>query len=528
MEILVTSDEMRLCDRAAVERYRIPSLLLMENAGAGAARVLEEQFGPVEGKLIYVFCGKGNNGGDGFVVARHLYNLGARVWVFLTGRASELRGDAKTNHQILKEIVRHDRSKNITFDELHSTKPLSRLPKPHIIVDALVGTGFTGSLRDPYRQLVEWMNRTRVPTLAIDVPSGINSDNGTAGNAAVRADVTATMALKKVGLVVNRGRECAGRTIAVDIQIPSHAFQSVSFKTFLIEPADVIQRLPQRPLSAHKYSCGKVFVVAGSVGLTGAAAMCSSSALKAGAGAVVLGIPQSLNAILEEKLTEVMTVPLPETSDQSLAANAYDVLKRNIEWSDVVALGPGLSRNRETQQLVWRILENINRPILVDADGLNALSENRRLLKRKKTVPFILTPHAGELSRLIGLDSKEIEAERVSVAREVAKNYRVVLVLKGGPTVVADAEGNVYVNSTGNPGMATAGAGDVLSGIIVGLWAQGLSPLDAALCGVYLHGLAGDLARDALGEYSLVAMDIQEQFPNAVRELYRRIGDSGR
>jgi len=528
MEILVTSDEMRRCDRATIERYHIPSLLLMENAGAGAARLIEEHFGPVEGKLVYVFCGKGNNGGDGFVVARHLYNRGVRVWTFLTGKASELRGDAKTNYQVLKEIVRNDSSKNITLDELHSTKRLSRLPKPHIVVDALLGTGFSGSLREPYRQLVEWINRARIPTVAVDVPSGVNSDNGTVGNVAVRADVTVTMGLKKVGLVVNKGRECAGRVIAVDIQIPRHVLQSFMFKSFLIESSDIIHRLPHRPLSAHKYSCGKVFVVAGSVGLTGAAAMCSSSALKAGAGAVVLGIPETLNAILEEKLTEVMTTPLPETSEQSLSLRAYEVLKGNVDWSDVVVLGPGLSRNQETYQLVWRIVENINRPILVDADGLNALSENAKLLKRKKTVPFILTPHAGELSRLIGLDSKEIEAERVSVAREVARKFGIVLVLKGAPTVVADPEGSVYVNSTGNPGMATAGAGDVLSGIIAGLWAQGLAALDAALCGVYLHGLAGDLAKDVYGEYSLFATDIQEYFPHAVRELSRRSGESRR
>ncbi len=249
--------------------------------------------------------------------------------------------------------------------------------------------------------------------------------------------------------------------------------------------------------------------------------MCSSSALKAGAGAVVLGVPGTLNSILEKKLTEVMTVPLPETPEQSLALEAYEILKRNIDWSDVVALGPGLSRNPETQELVWRILENIDRPILVDADGLNALAGNIRLLKRRKVVPFILTPHAGELSKLIGLRANEIEANRVSVAREVSKRFGCHLVLKGAPTVVADPEGNVYVNSTGNPGMATAGAGDVLTGAIVGVWAQGLAALDAALCGVYLHGLAGDLARNAYGTYSMVAMDIQEYLSRAVLELCR-------
>ena len=525
MEVLATSDEMRRCDRAAIERHHIPSLLLMENAGAGVARTIEEHWGPVEGKSVFIFCGKGNNGGDGFVVARHLYNRGARVWTFLTGKASALRGDAKSNCQILRTIVRSDRSKRISFTELHSAKPLSRLAKPDIIVDALFGTGFSGALREPYRQLVEWINSTQVPTVAVDVPSGVNTDNGVVGNVAVRADLTVTMGIRKVGLVLNRGQECAGRTIAADIQVPRHVFERSRFKTFLIESSDILERLPHRPVLAHKYSCGKVFVIAGSVGLTGAAAMCSSSALRAGAGAVVLGVPQSLNAILEQKLTEVMTIPLPETSEQSISLQAYDEIKRMIDWSDVVALGPGLSRNQETCELVWRITEKINRPVLVDADGLNALSQNPRLLKRKKFGSFILTPHAGELSRFIGLSSKEIEGDRASVARETARKFGVNLVLKGAPTVVGDPEGNVYVNSTGNPGMATAGAGDVLSGIIVGLWAQGLAPLDSALCGVYLHGLAGDLARTVYGEYSLLAMDIQEYYPHAVHDLSRRSGE---
>lgn len=526
MEVLASSDEMKRCDRAAEDRFKIPSILLMENAGSGAARLLQEHFGPVDGKLVYVFCGKGNNGGDGFVVARHLYNRGAAVFVFLVGKGTEVSGDARTNYKILKEVVRGDRSKNFRLEELHSTKPLARLPKPGFIVDALLGTGFTGVLRNPYRQLVEWINLAGVPTLAIDVPSGVNADNGTVGNVAVSASLTATMGLKKVGLVLNKGRECSGTVKVVDIQIPRVVLRNEHFETFLTEPIDVLSRLPKRPLSAHKYSCGKVFVIAGSVGLTGAAAMCSSSALKAGAGAVVLGVPESLNPILEEKLTEVMTTPLPETSKQSLALGAYESIKRSIEWSDVVALGPGLSRNKETRELVWKIVENINRPILIDADGLNALSENVKILKRKKAAPFILTPHAGELSRIIGLDARAIEAERVSVARTVAKDYGIVLVLKGAPTVVAGPDGRVFVNPTGNPGMATAGAGDILSGIITGLWAQGLSALNAAICGVYLHGLAGDLAKNQFGEYSLVAMDLQDFFPAAVLELSSKNGES--
>jgi ADP-dependent NAD(P)H-hydrate dehydratase / NAD(P)H-hydrate epimerase len=351
----------------------------------------------------------------------------------------------------------------------------------------------------------------------VDIPSGINGTTGVMENCAIRADVTVTFGCLKSGLLCNQGRGLVGSVRVVDIGIPRMISEDKRLQTFLVEKSDVRRILPKRSMHAHKYSVGKILVLAGSKGLTGAAALCCVSALRAGAGAVVLGTPDSVYPILARKLTETMVLPLPATSAGTLSLTALDTIREKLSWADVLVIGPGLSLNPETQQLVLKILLEYRGKTLIDADGLNALAVHGVHKLRSSRAQFILTPHVGEFSRLTGLTSIEVEHRRIETACALAKKIDATFVLKGVPTVTASQDGNCFLNSTGNPGMATAGTGDVLSGIIAGLWAQGMSDVEAAWVGVYLHGLSGDIVAKKIGERSLVANDIIEYLSAALQ-----------
>ncbi|MBI3765551.1 MAG: NAD(P)H-hydrate dehydratase, partial [Ignavibacteriales bacterium] len=374
-------------------------------------------------------------------------------------------------------------------------------------------------LRGIYKEVIDWINQAAGKKVSVDIPSGLNADNGEVGSVAVRADLTVTMELRKIGLIVYQGMTCTGELEVVDIGIPREVVSNNRADTYVVREEDVRRILPSRTPRAHKHSVGKIFILAGSRGLTGAAAMASSSAMRAGAGAVVLGTPVSVYPILAKKVTEVMVEPLPETPDGTLAASSYDIIQKHLQWADILILGPGISRNSETSELVWQLVSQCDKPMLIDADGLNILSQKLSILKKHGRKEIIITPHTGELSRLIGMPSEEIERDRVEIARKVARQFTLTLVLKGAPTVTASEDGKVYINSTGNPGMATAGSGDVLAGLIGGLWAQGMKRTEAAYAGVFLHGLAGDRARQVFGEKSLMATDIQEQLPKVLLDL---------
>ncbi len=517
METVVTSTEMQACDRFAVEKLKIPSIILMENAGRGVVEMMQKHYGSLAGKSTLLFCGKGNNGGDGFVAARHLHNFGANVNVVLVGKSADLKGDAKTNFQILKNIMMNaSKAEMLKIIEVQSAKKIIMLPKSDFIVDALFGTGFIGEVRGVFKDVIKWINDSQSVKISIDIPSGVNADDGTAANIGVIAHLTATMALRKIGLILNTGRSYTGITEVIDIGVPKTILNNDKHSTFVIHYKDVRVALPHRPLSAHKHSVGKILVIAGSKGFTGAASMTSTSAMKAGMGAVILGTPASVYPILARKLTEVMVEPLPETIDATLSLSAFGAIEKHLAWADVVVIGPGLSQNSETQQLIQKIVTECDKPMLIDADGLNALPEKISVLKKHKSNEIIITPHTGELSRLIGVSSAEIERNRITIARNVAKEFKLTLVLKGAPTVTAAEDGKVYINSTGNPGMATAGAGDVLAGLIGGLWAQGMNRTEAAFAGVFIHGYAGDLAKKQYGERSILATDIQQFLPKAL------------
>ncbi len=500
MRRLVTAEEMRAIDRCTIQELGVPGLLLMENAGLGVLRVVEQLLAQCNGKRVTILCGGGNNGGDGMVVARHLFNRGIPMNVYLVGKKASVKGDARVNMQILESF-------GINIPEIYEKKDLRRIAPSDIIVDALLGTGITGEVRGLMAHVVDWVNRSSLPVVSVDLPSGLHCDDGSYQGTCVRADQTVTMAELKRGLVLPPGRELAGQVTVVDISAPAFVSESAGIKTFLVEQEDIRRRLPQRPPAAHKGDFGKILVLAGSSGMTGAATLASLAALRVGGGLTILCIPRSLNAILEEKLTEVMTKPLPETPQGTLSLDAEAEIDALLEWADVLAIGPGLSTVPETGELIRRIVKKTTIPMVIDADGLNAISGREDILEKKKT-PRIITPHYGELSRLNGLSIDDIAKNRIEVARESASRFGGTVVLKGAPTVIGHSDGYVYVNSTGNSGMATPGTGDVLTGMVVGFLAQGCSTLDASLCGVYLHGLAGDTGAQAVGQRSLIAGDL--------------------
>ncbi|MBI5473156.1 MAG: NAD(P)H-hydrate dehydratase [Ignavibacteriae bacterium] len=511
---------MRQLDSSAINTFGIPDLALMENAGRAFVDVFERHVPASFGKSVLVVCGKGNNGGDGFVIARHLANRGYGVHVILLCRKREPKGSAKTNLDTLLKHVSSRRS-SIRFDEVLSKGKLSSVPIPTIVVDAIFGTGFTREVTGYYQHVIEWINASGAFVAAVDIASGVNATNGVVENVAVNANLTVTMGLAKVGHYVGAGRDHSGKVEVVDISIPSFLFKPEKNATLRVEALDVQRQLPKRAVSAHKNSVGRVFVVAGSRTLSGAPFMSAQAAMRTGAGAVVLGVPKSLHSMLVRKATEVMITPLDETEEGTISLSALPAIEEKVRWADVVAIGPGLSMNLETQSVVHHLLKTVEKPIVLDADGINAMEARVSILKKRKAAT-IITPHVGELKKLLNLDAEEIERGRVDVARSASKALNAVLCLKGAPTATAVPTGNVYLNSTGNPGMATAGSGDVLTGIIVSLLAQGMEPGAAAYCGVHIHGLAGDIAATKFGQRSLMALDILENIPDALNEIEGR------
>ena len=513
----VTAQQMRNIDRRTIEQAKVPGRQLMERAGQGAARLALDLLGDPGGKTVIHFCGKGNNGGDGFVIARLLAEAGARPVVCLAGAIGQVSGDAQENLKRLRKL-------NIDIGEIRSLRDVADLGNADLIVDALLGTGLSGPVEGLMADLIGLINRTGRPVLAVDIPSGVDADSGRILGCAVRANATATMAFPKQGFFFSPGRELVGQLAVVDIGVPEGAAEAEHLTVESLESVDMARLIPWRAADAHKGTFGRVLVIAGSVGMTGAAALTSMAALRSGAGMVMLGLPESLNDIAEIKLTETMTAPLPETDGRSLSTDSLERIGELLTWADVVALGPGLSMHPDTVALVRQLLPRLEHPTVLDADGLNAVAQDPEVLTRVRA-PLVLTPHAGELARLGRFDIPVETAERIEAVRSLAGRYGKVCVFKGAPTLIAEPGGALYINTTGNPGMATAGSGDVLTGMIAGFLAQGCDPLDAARLGVYLHGLAGDAAVEDLGEWSLTAGDLLGGISEAI---YRTLGRRAR
>jgi len=515
MRLLLTAREMQEMDRMTIDEVGIPGLLLMEHAGMAVAERVLEMLKEAGGEHVFIFCGRGNNGGDGFVAARFLFGLGCSVSVLLAGDPEKISGDALINYRALKGL-------GIDMIPLQSDQDLSRAAHPDLIVDALLGTGISGDVTGFTTGIIDWINHAGVPVLSVDVPSGLHCDNGQVAGVCITADATVTFGHYKRGLVIPPGRDLAGCVDVADIGIPSKVSDSMNIKTRLLELSDCHQHLPERPASAHKGNFGKIAFLAGSRGLTGAAALTSMAALKAGSGLVILGCPEGVNGILESKLTEVMTKPFPETEQGTLSLSAEVEIQHLLDWADIAAIGPGMSQETETQALIRKTVVECGKPMVIDADGLNAIAGHVDLLKACQS-PLILTPHPGELSRMVHLKMDEIVSNPIEVARKWAVEWQCVLVLKGAPTVIGHPDGQIFVNDTGNSGMATAGSGDVLTGILAGMLAQGCSVQEASLCGVYLHGLAGDLAAEQYSDRAMTAGDILTHIGEAFQEIESQV-----
>lgn len=512
---VVTAAQMRQIDQDTIEDIGIPGIVLMETAGSEIVHVIEQHYPTVQ--RIGIFVGKGNNGGDGLVIARQLAHTGREVQIFLVSPAESFTGEARTNLDIAKNI-------GLQIEEILTDIVFIDTLRCDLLIDAILGTGLRGPVRESIANVINAINGLPIPILAVDLPSGLDADTGNPLGTCVQADRTVTIGLPKRGLLVHPGAELTGKLEVVDIGFPQQVIDAQNIKVHWTTKKDAAEWIPSRSPASYKGSYGRVLVVAGSTGMTGAAALTSEAALRVGAGLVTLAIPKSLNPILEVKLSEAMTLPLPETEAGSLAESATSaILEYAKKTKSVLAIGPGLSQHPETVVLVHQLVkENTDQELglrmVIDADGLNALAQSTDLISLLGA-EAVLTPHPGEMARLTNTVISTLESNRISTAEEFANQYGVTLVLKGAPTVTANPNGNTWINSTGNAGMATAGMGDVLTGIIAGLMAQKVPSEKAAVLGVYLHGLAGDIAAEKLGMHGLIAGDVLQAVPQAISSL---------
>jgi NAD(P)H-hydrate epimerase len=502
---------MQAIDRRAIEGLKIPGLTLMENAGTRVADTIGERF-ELEGKAVAVVCGKGNNGGDGFVVARLLHKRGVRVVVFLIGEKSTVRGDALTNLERAQQA-------GLTIQEIADPAAFAIPSNCELIVDAIFGTGFSGPVNSPYAEIIRAINAHHAPAVAIDAPSGLDGATGQVADPCVRAEITVTFGLPKYGQVVYPGKAYVGELLVADIGFPEKAISEERINLNYLTPKEATAMLPFRAPEANKGDFGKLFVMAGSEGYTGAAALTAESGLRCGTGLVILGCPKSMNDIFEMKMTEVITRPLPEVRNKRcFALRGLGEAREMIKWADAVAVGPGIGTYHETRELVFRLLERLDKPAVFDADALNNLAKDVDKIKGH-SAPLVISPHPGEMSRLTGRTIEQIQKNRIGVALEFAQEFNLVCILKGAPSVIAAPDGQAWVNPTGNEGMATGGSGDVLTGIVGGFLAQGMLDIDAAVLGCCVHGKAGDIARDEFGARGMIAGDIMAMLPETLREM---------
>lgn len=516
---VVTAHQMRELDRRTIHEAGVPGQTLMERAGSGVVSAMEKTFDPLKGKTVTVFCGKGNNGGDGFVVARLLRRRGSAVRVCLLARTRDLKGDAKLMYQ--RFVKGAGRSSVLSPPSPDSMHQLVR--QSHILVDALLGTGTSSPVTGLYHEAIHAMNASETPTVAVDLPSGIDADTGATLATAVHADLTVTFGNPKLGLFLGAGIDHAGHLHCVDIGIPTQYVEDLHLPVDLLTPSAIRPWLPKRPASAHKGTFGHAGIIAGSSGKSGAAALAAKAALRAGAGLVTVATPSSVQASVASGIPEVMTVPLPETADQTLSRQALSPLQTFVQSRNAIGMGPGLSTHVETAEVIRSLIARCESPLVIDADALNALAGHASLL-HSGPLSTIVTPHPGEMARLLGdSTAATVNGNRLGIAQDFARTHSSIVVLKGARTIIAHPHGPTAITPTGNPGMATAGTGDVLTGILTGLLAQGVSPWETAQSGVYLHGLAGDLAAQAYGYPSLMAGDLVAYLPQAITHVLHAV-----
>ncbi|PKN60595.1 MAG: bifunctional ADP-dependent NAD(P)H-hydrate dehydratase/NAD(P)H-hydrate epimerase [Deltaproteobacteria bacterium HGW-Deltaproteobacteria-11] len=499
-------DEMRAMDRYAVEQLGIPEAILMENAGQAAASVLSREIG-IRDRKIVIFCGAGNNGGDGFVVARKIHADGGSAKVYLMGDPEKFRGAARMNLEILAKLpveVRPVESmKKTRMDVLHS----------HGIVDAIFGTGLDREISGLAGEVIALINASGKKVLSLDIPSGVNGDTGRIMGVAVQADYTVTFGLPKIGAMLYPGYERCGKLYVCHISFPPSLYDRADIKIQVNRPA----ALPPRDISGHKGSMGTALFIAGAAGYFGAPYFSAMSFLKAGGGYARLAAPRSMAPFIAGKGSEIVFIPQIETGSGSIALENKKSLIDLCEKMDMVVIGPGLSLDPETQRLVRELVKTIKAPVLIDGDGITAVSADLKIISKRKA-PTVLTPHLGEMARMTGKSATEIDRQKIAVLQKTAGDLGALVVLKGAHSLIACPDERVFINLSGNSGMATAGSGDVLTGAIAAMLGLGLPLEEAVKKGVFIHGFAGDLAAAEKGEDGMTARDILDYLPQAMKQ----------
>jgi NAD(P)H-hydrate epimerase len=509
---------MREADRETIDEIGIPSVVLMENAGRQAVAAMEAAFDDLPSSKVGVLCGRGNNGGDGFVVARTLAQRGIQATVYLLGSVADVRGDARTNLEILGHV-------GLTVVEIATAQEwelhFSQISECDLIVDAIVGTGFHGPLTGMLETVVADVNGLGVPVVAIDLPTGVSADSHEIEGEAIEASMTVTLAAPKIPLILPPADVYGGDLVIADIGIPAAVIDELDGPWLELLTRERMRELvPARAADSHKGDFGRVLVIAGSVGRTGAAHLSATGALRSGAGLVTIATPRSCVATVAAMTPEYMTEPLEETAAGAIDFTAVD---RVLDFkADVIAMGPGLGRDPSTVAFIQAVVERSGVPLVLDADALNAFADDPDRLMGRDGVDVIITPHPGEMARLLNVSIEQVQSDRIEHAREYAAAHRVHVVLKGHRTIIAGPEGRTFVNLTGNAGMATGGTGDLLTGMIAAWFAQLLDAEAACKLAVYLHGTAGDLAEADEGELALLPSDIAAHLGDAVMELTAR------
>lgn len=520
---LVTGTEMKRLDQWATDEFGIPALLLMENAGAAIARKAREILQDPAGKQVVVLAGKGNNGGDALVAARHLFEMGAEIRLFLLFEPDEFKGPSLINWTLIEKMELKWQRLN---DENSNYLLKLRLNQCDLVLDGIFGTGFTGKPPAHIARAINIVNESGRPVLAIDIPSGLEADTGQVRGSCISARCTVTLAWAKRGLILFPGRKYVGELEVAGISLPRAALKLLDREEQLVDENYVREILPPRDREGHKNSFGHVLVIAGSGGMTGAAYLAAKAALRVGGGMVTACLPSSLAAGFDAALPEVITRGVAETGEKTFAPAAWPEIKQLIKGKKAIVFGPGVTGKEELLEILEGVITDAHIPLVIDADGLNILARHTHLLQ-KAGAPVVLTPHPGEMSRLMGITTAQVQSARVDIAREAARKFNAVVVLKGADTVTAAPQGHIFINSSGGPVLATAGTGDVLAGAIGGLLAQGLEPAAASLCGVFIHGLAGDLIAQKTGSRGAVAGDVLETLPLALKRLENPTAVSG-
>jgi NAD(P)H-hydrate epimerase len=524
---LATPSQMRALDKTTIEEIGIPGIVLMENAGKGTVDEMEEEFGPVHGKTVYIFIGPGNNGGDGLVIARHVVQRGGWPFLVFMVDPEKFIGDAAVNAAISDKLHFAHYVIRQEGDIQHLTEQIQQLyftQSVHSLVDALFGTGLTRKIEGRFAAVVRFMNtlarKHQWPIVSVDIPSGLSAQTGTPLGSAVRADLTVTYGLAKPGHYLHGG-PTVGKLAVVDISIPEQVLKHASLQGKVLDRQSTAELLLPRYAATHKGTFGHLLILAGSEGKTGAAILAGKGALRSGCGLVTLAVPAELNPIFETSLPEAMTVPLPHSAKAFSMAD-YDLLRELLVDKNALVIGPGIGTDPDTGLLVRRLYKELNLPMVIDADALNLLTEEPDCLTESGGLR-ILTPHPGEMSRLVGKTVAEIQADRLLAASwltdaELKNNHEIITILKGAGTVLCSSNGQWAINSSGNNGMATGGMGDVLSGLIGGLLVQGYRSCDASGIGVYLHGLAADLLA-AERTYGFTASEVANALPDALMQV---------